>query len=70
VEGKPIFFEIWESRTGYDGLIGGFFVQPTLSANEYNVRIIKDWQERITDTSPSFAKGKVRIQDKVRDTSK
>jgi len=63
-EGRPIFFEVWESRTGTDRLLGGFYIQPVQSDSQYNVRLRKDWTDRVTDVNPSFAQVKVRIDDK------
>lgn len=63
--GEPIFFEIWDGSR--QKIIGGFFVQASEDAAVQNVRIQKDWKERVTIVSPSFAKAKVRVEDKVKE---
>jgi Zn-dependent protease with chaperone function len=63
--GRPIFFEVWEDRMGTDRMIGGFYILPADNQAEYVVHVSKDWSERVTDISPSFARVKVRIEEKV-----
>jgi hypothetical protein len=63
--GQPLFFEVWEDTSTWDRLVGGFHLQVTSNQSDYNVAVSKDWNERTTDTNPSFAKVRLRVRGRV-----